>query len=56
MILSEPVCVIVMGVSGQREVDCSPAGLADRLGWPFLEGDDLHPPANVDAMAQRRRR
>jgi gluconokinase len=50
MILSEPVCVIVMGVSGSGK-SLLARGLADRLGWPFLEGDDLHPPANVDAMA-----
>jgi carbohydrate kinase (thermoresistant glucokinase family) len=25
--------------------------LAGRLGWPFAEGDDLHPRANVEKMA-----
>lgn len=25
--------------------------LANRLGWPYLEGDDLHPPQNVALMA-----
>ena len=24
--------------------------LARRLGWPFQEGDDLHPQANIDKM------
>ena len=24
--------------------------LADRLGWDLAEGDDLHPPANVEKM------
>ena len=24
--------------------------LAERLGWPFAEGDDFHPPANVAKM------
>lgn len=24
--------------------------LAQRLGWPFQEGDDLHPQANIDKM------
>ena len=27
------------------------ARLEDRLGWPTLEGDALHPPANVAKMA-----
>jgi gluconokinase len=26
-------------------------GLAQRLGWEFLEGDELHPRANVEKMA-----
>lgn len=24
--------------------------LAERLGWPFIDADDFHPPANVDKM------
>jgi len=24
--------------------------LAAELGWPFIEGDDLHPPANVEKI------
>lgn len=41
--------VIVMGVSGSGK---STVGrlLADRLGWRFQEGDDLHPPANIEKM------
>jgi len=31
-----------------------PAALADRLGLPLIEGDALHPPANVAAMRARR--
>jgi gluconokinase len=27
------------------------SGLAQGLGWEFLEGDDFHPPANVAKMA-----
>ena len=40
---------VVMGVSGSGK---STTGrlLADRLGWDFAEGDDLHPPANVAKM------
>jgi carbohydrate kinase (thermoresistant glucokinase family) len=26
--------------------------LAERVGWPFADGDDFHPPENVDKMRQ----
>ena len=42
--------VIVMGVSGSGKSTTGGA-LARTLGWPFVEGDDLHPPANVAKMA-----
>lgn len=47
--LSAPTCVIVMGVTacGKSSVG---KRLAARLGWPFLEGDTLHSPANVEHM------
>ncbi len=38
-----------MGVSGAGKSTVA-AALADRLGWPFQEGDALHPPANVRKM------
>lgn len=43
-------CVVVMGVSGCGK---STVGrrLAQALGLPFVEGDELHPPANVAKMA-----
>jgi len=45
---SKPVLVI-MGVSGCGK--STVAGiLAGRLGWDLEEGDDLHPPANVEKM------
>lgn len=41
--------LVVMGVSGSGKTTVG-EGLARRLGWPFLEGDSLHPPANVAKM------
>lgn len=40
---------VVMGVSGCGKTTVA-QGLADHFGWPFQEGDDLHPPANVEKM------
>lgn len=41
---------VVMGVSASGKTTIAQA-LAQRLGWPFLEGDDLHPRANRRKMA-----
>jgi len=41
--------VLVMGVSGCGKSTVGEA-LAARLGWPFADGDDFHPPANVAKM------
>lgn len=43
--------IIVMGVSGSGKTTVG-WRLAERLSWPFYEGDDLHPPANVEKMAR----
>jgi gluconokinase len=45
-----PPLVVVMGVSGCGK---STVGrlIAQRLGCEFLEGDNLHPPRNVERMA-----
>ncbi len=40
-----------MGVSGSGKTTIGQA-LAERLGWPFYDGDDFHPPANIDKMAR----
>lgn len=45
------VGVVVMGVSGAGKSTVAQA-LAQRLGRPFIEGDALHPPANVAKMAR----
>ena len=42
--------IVVMGVSGVGKSTIARA-LAERLGRPFLEGDDFHPQANVRKMA-----
>jgi gluconokinase len=47
--IAEPVVVVVMGVSGSGKTTVS-ALLAAALGWQFQEGDELHPPANVEKM------
>lgn len=39
-----------MGVAGSGKTTVM-AALEDRLGWPTLEGDAVHPPANVAKMA-----
>ena len=41
--------VIVMGVSGCGKTTIG-RQLAEQLAWPFYEGDDFHPPANVERM------
>ena len=40
-----------MGVSGSGKTTVGRL-LAEDLGWPFFEGDDLHPPANVAKMSE----
>ena len=40
-----------MGVAGSGKTTIG-AALARALAMPFLEGDELHPPANVQRMAQ----
>ncbi|QDH15546.1 gluconokinase [Oecophyllibacter saccharovorans] len=44
-----PQYIVVMGVSGTGKTTVAVA-LADLMGWPFQEGDDLHPPSNVEKM------
>jgi gluconokinase len=43
--------IIVMGVSGAGKTTVGRL-LAEDLTWPFFEGDDFHPPANVAKMSE----
>ena len=43
--------VIMMGISGAGKSTIGRA-LAAEHGWDFVEGDDLHPEANVDKMTR----
>ncbi|VEG87002.1 gluconokinase [Yersinia pseudotuberculosis] len=43
-------CIIVMGVSGTGK-SCVGQALALALGAKFIDGDDLHPRANIQKMA-----
>ena len=44
-----PTVLVLMGVSGSGKSTVA-VELQRLLGWPFQEGDDLHPPANVEKM------
>jgi gluconokinase len=41
--------VVLMGVTGSGKTTVGKA-LAQELGWPFLDADDLHPAANVEKL------
>ncbi len=43
--------IVVMGVSGCGKSTVGQQ-LADRLGWPFFDGDAFHPAANIDKMSR----
>lgn len=45
--------IVVMGVSGSGKTTVGRA-LAERLGVPYAEADDFHPPANIDKMSSGR--
>jgi gluconokinase len=47
--VSEPAVLVVMGVSGVGKTTLGRA-VAERLGWMFEEGDELHPAANIAKM------
>ncbi|MBN8633035.1 MAG: gluconokinase [Rhodobacterales bacterium] len=41
--------IVIMGVSGSGKSSVG-AALSNHLGIPYQDGDDLHPPANVEKM------
>jgi gluconokinase len=47
-----PLVLVLMGVSGAGKSTIGKL-LAARLGWPFEEGDDLHPASNIAKMRSR---
>ena len=45
--------IVVMGVSGSGKTSAAQE-ITRQLGWEYIEGDDLHPEANVAKMAAGR--
>ena len=41
--------LLLMGVTGSGKTTVGKL-LAQRLGWPFLDADDFHPPQNIEKM------
>lgn len=50
---TKPIVLVLMGVAGCGKTTVA-ATLAARSGWPFAEGDALHPQANIEKMAAGR--
>lgn len=44
-------CYVLMGVSGCGKSSVG-AALSESCGMTFLDGDDLHPPANIEKMSR----
>jgi gluconokinase len=48
--IAKPMVLVFMGVSGCGKTTVA-AILAGSLGWPFEEGDAMHPQSNIEKMA-----
>ncbi|MDE1993183.1 MAG: gluconokinase, partial [Rhizobiaceae bacterium] len=48
---TSPLAIVVMGVSGSGKSSVGEK-LAELLGIDFIEGDALHPAANVEKMSK----
>ena len=48
--VNEPQVAVVMGVSGSGKTTIANE-IAARLGWGVIEGDALHPAANIEKMS-----
>jgi gluconokinase len=46
---ASPTVLVLMGVAGSGKTTVANI-LASRLGWPFAEGDALHPQSNIEKM------
>ncbi|WP_030609550.1 gluconokinase [Streptomyces sclerotialus] len=47
--MSTPHVIVVMGVAGTGKTTIGPL-VAEALDVPYAEGDDFHPPANIEKM------
>jgi len=47
--MPKPVVLVIMGVTGSGKTTVASI-LARDLGWPYIDGDSLHPAANVEKM------
>jgi gluconokinase len=43
--------LLLMGVTASGKTTVGRL-LHDQLGWPFYDGDDFHPPANIEKMSK----
>ena len=50
--IASRMVLLLMGVSGCGKTTVGRV-LARRLGWPFHDADDYHPPANVEKMSRK---
>jgi gluconokinase len=48
--VAKPLVLVLMGVSGCGKTTVASI-LSGRLGWPFEEGDILHPQSNIEKMS-----